>query len=83
MAARLLAETTTFLPCCVRSRTGRRQAGDVALDCGASGDGALADGGQRRAESRAGPTEMIQAKHAITLNPAIQTAKYAKGKELS
>jgi len=38
----------------------------MALDCGAAGDGALADGGQRRAESGVGPTEMIQAKHSIS-----------------
>ena len=33
---------------------------DVALDCGAAGEGALANGGQRRAASGVGPTEMIQ-----------------------
>ena len=39
---------------------------DVALDRRTAGDGALADGGQRRAESGVGPTEMIQAKYAIS-----------------
>ena len=39
---------------------------DVGMDCGTAGDGALADGGQRRAESGVGPSEMIQARHAIS-----------------
>ena len=39
---------------------------DVALDCGAAGDGALADGGQRRAESKDAKTEMIEATYSIS-----------------
>ena len=38
---------------------------DVALDCGAAADGALTDGGRCRAESRVGPTEVIQVKYSI------------------
>ena len=33
----------------------------MVLECGAAGDGALANGRQRRAESGAGPSEIIQA----------------------